>query len=118
MQHALGEGNHQEVMDLQDRVPWMKRLDSIGELLEPYHQHLESGARAYDIYSDMPPIQHYNLPPDMQPRSLSHFHQLKEDITRHLRDRNYSNADIAEKLDELFIDLGGMQNPKRGVRWS
>ena len=54
----------------------------------------------------------------LQPRNLSHFHQMKDDITRHLRDRNYSNADIQQKLDEYFIDLGGTQNPRRGVRWS
>ena len=118
MRHALGEGQHQEVLDLHNRVPPQSKLDSIGQLLEPYRASLESGTRVFDMYADMPPVQHYQLPPEMQPQNLAHFNQLKDDITRHLRDRNYSNADIAQKLDELFIDLGGMQNPTRGSRWS
>ena len=117
MQHALGEGQHQEVLDLHNRVPLDAKLDSIGELIEPYRAHMLSG-RAYDIHSDMPAIQHYQLPPEMQPRNLSHYHQMKEEIAKHLRDRNYSNQDIFQKLDELFIDLGGMQAPSRGSRWS
>ena len=117
MQHALGEGQHQEVLDLHNRMPWDQKLDSIGELIHPYREHMLAG-RAYDIHADMPPIQHYQMPPEMQPRNLSHFHQMKDEITKHLRDRNYSNQDIFQKLDEMFIDLGGMQNPSRGSRWS
>ena len=118
MQHALGQGMHHEVLEVHNRVPQQQKLDCVGAMLEPYRAHLESGMRAHDIYSDMPPAQHYQMPPELQPQNLSHYHQLKDDITRHLRDRNYSNDDIFQKLDELFIDLGGLQNPSRGSRWS
>ena len=118
MQHALGEGQHQEVLDLHNRVPHETKLDSIGELLEPYRAYLDAGGRITDLHANMPPINQYQLPPEMQPQILSHFNQLKDDITRHLRDRNYENSDIQYKLDELFLDLGGMQNLRRGSRWS
>ena len=105
MQHALGEGQHQEVLDLHNRMHPLSRLDSVGALLEPYRQHLESGGGAYDLFGDMPPIQHLQLPPEMQPKNLAHFHQMQEELRGFLRNRNYTNADIQQKLDELFIDL-------------
>ena len=117
MQHALGDGQHQEVLDLHNRVPHETKLDSVGELLEPYRQWLEAGSGPYDLYSDMPPIRQYQLPPDMQPVNLSHFDQLREDIAQHLFDRNYDMDDIQYKLDELFLDLGGTTN-RRQSRWS
>ena len=117
MQHALGEGEHQEVLDLHNMVPNETKLDSVGVLLEPYRQWLEGGGGAFDLYSDMPPIQAYQLPPEMQPQNLAHLDQLREDIVKHLRDRNYENPDIQYKLDELFLDLGGSMN-RRSSRWS
>ena len=96
----------------------LKRLNSVHDLLEPYMRHIVSGGRAYDIHGDMPPIQHYQLPPELQAKNLSHFHQISNEIIKHLRDRNYSNPDIQQKLDELHIDLGGMQHHGRGSRWS
>ena len=117
MQHALGEGKHQEVMEVHERVPHESKLDSVGALLEPYRQWLEAGSGPYDLYSDMPPINQYQLPPDMQPVNLAHFDQLREDIAQHLFDRNYEMSDIQWKLDELFLDLGGTMN-RRTSRWS
>ena len=117
MQHALGEGKHQEVLDLHNSVPNETKLDSVGALLEPYREWLEGGGRAFDLFSDMPPINQYQLPPEMQPRNLAHLDQLREDIVKHLRDRNYENPDIQYKLDELFLDLGGTMN-RRQSRWS
>ncbi len=67
----MGEGRQQEVLDLHISVAWDAKLDSIGEMLEPYRQHLESGARDYDMYADMPPIQQVQIPPDMQPQNLA-----------------------------------------------
>ena len=43
-------------------------------------------------------IQHYKLPIELQPKNLSHYHQVGDDIARHLRDRNYSIADIFAKF--------------------
>ena len=86
-------------------------------LLEPYREWLEGGGRAFDLFSDMPPINQYQLPPEMQPRNLAHFDQLREDIAQHLFDRNYDMDDIQYKLDELFLDLGGTTN-RRQSRWS
>jgi hypothetical protein len=117
LQHALGQGKHQEVLDLHNSVPHESKLDSVGELLEPYREWLEGGGRAFDLFSDMPPINQYQLPPEMQPRNLAHLDQLREDIVKHLRDRNYENPDIQYKLDELFLDLGGSMN-RRQSRWS
>ena len=117
MQHALGEGKQQEVLDLHNRVLHESKLDSVGDLLEPYRQWLEAGSGPYDLYSDMPPINQYQLPPDMQPVNLAHLDQMREDIVKHLRDRNYENPDIQYKLDELFLDLGGTMN-RRQSRWS
>ena len=95
-----------------------QRLQSVHDLIEPYMRHLVSGGRAYDIYGDMPPIQHYQMPPELQAQNLAHFHLISNEIVKHLRDRNYSNIDIQAKLDEMHIDLGGLQNPGRGSRWS
>ncbi len=78
MHHALGEGQHQEALDLHNRVPWDQKLDSVGELLDPYRKHLESGARAYDLHADMPPIQHLQLPPEMQPKLWLTFTKCKK----------------------------------------
>ena len=117
MQHALGEGKHQEVLDLHNSVPNETKLDSVGALLEPYREWLEGGGRAFDLFSDMPPINQYQLPPDMQPVNLAHLDQLREDIAQHLFDRNYSMDDIQYKLDELFLDLGGTTT-RRQSRWS
>ena len=118
MQHALGEGQQQEVLDLHNMMSNDMKLDSVGELLEPYRQWLESGGRAFDLFSDMPPINAYQLPPEMQPQNLAHLNQMKEDIAKHLRDRNYSNTDIQYKLDELLLDLGGHGSSRQGSRWS
>lgn len=68
MHHALGEGQHQEVLDMHNRMPLDERLDCVGAMMEPYRQHLESGMRAYAIHS--------------------------QEIAKHLRDRNYSNQRI------------------------
>ena len=108
------------------RHPSMQ-LQSIDDLLEPYKQHLSSGARSYDVYSHMPAIQHYQMPPQLQPKNLAHDHQVKDDIAKHLRDRNYSNQDIFAKMDELMLDLGAGQQALQhhtlpghvlGSRWS
>ena len=118
MQHALGEGQQQEVLDLHNMMSDDMKLDSVGELLEPYRSWLESGGRAFDLFSDMPPINSYQLPPEMQPQNLAHLNQMKEDIAKHLRDRNYNNADIQYKLDELLFDMGGHASSRQGSRWS
>ena len=118
MQHALGEGQQQEVLDLHNMVPHETKLDSVGELLEPYRQWLEGGGRTFDLFSDMPPVNQYQLPPEMQPHNLAHLNQMKEDIAKHLRDRNYSNTDIQYKLDELLFDMGGHASSRQGSRWS
>ena len=106
------------MLDLHNRVPHETKLDSIGELLEPYRAFLEVGGRITDLHANMPPISQYQLPPEMQPQNLAHFNQMKEDIVKHLRDRNYENSDIQNKLDELFLDLGGSASTRRGSRWS
>ncbi len=78
MHHALGEGMHQDVLDLHERVPYAQKLDSVGELLEPHRRHLESGARAYDVHADMPPIQHLQIPNHMQPKNCNMFINCKK----------------------------------------
>ena len=118
MHHALGQGQHEEVYKLHRDMHPEQRLQSIHDLIEPYMRHVASGGRAYDIHGDMPPIQHYQLPPELQAKNLAHFHQISNEIIKHLRDRNYSNLDIQQKLDEIHIDAGGQQNPGRGSRWS
>ena len=118
LHHALGQGQHEEVYQLHREMHPSKRLNSVHDLIEPYMRHLMSGGRAYDLFGDMPPIQHYQLPPELQAQNLAHFHQISNEIIKHLRDRNYSNADIQQKLDEMHIDLGGLQQHGRGSRWS
>ena len=51
----------------------------------------------------MPPIQHYQLPPEMQPKNLAHFHPLQEELRGHVRNRNYSNADIQQKQTSYLL---------------
>ena len=117
-EHALGAGNFEDVNSVHERTPWKRRLDNVGGMLEPLHSAQSSGTRVYDVHANMPDIQHFQLPPELTPTNLQHYHQLRHDIGSYLRNRNYSNEDIAQKLDELFMDLGGLQNPQRGVRWS
>merc|ERR1712167_483546 len=77
---ALGDGQREEVHQLHhSRDPHMQ-LQSIDDLLQPYAQHQSSGTRVYDIHANMPPIQHYQLPVELQPKNLSHYHQLGDDI--------------------------------------
>ena len=127
MHHALGQGEHEEVHQLHESMDPRLRLNSIDDLLEPYKQLHSSGARAYDVYGQMPHIQNYQLPPALQPKNLGHYHQVKDDIAKHLRDRNYSNQDIFAKMDELMLDLGAGQQALQhhtlpghvlGSRWS
>ena len=117
MHHALGQGQHPEVYDLHRDMHPEQRLQSVHDLIEPYMRHLVAG-QALDIYGDMPPIQHYQMPPELQATNLAHLNQIPNEITKHLRDRNYSDLDIQQKLDEMFTDLGGTQAPGRGNRWS
>ena len=80
LREALGQGEHEEVHVLHhSRHPSMQ-LQSIDDLLEPYKQQQSSGTRAYDVYQNMPDIQHYQLPPQLQPKNLAHYHQVKGDI--------------------------------------
>ena len=76
------------------------------------------------MHSEMPSIQHYQIPPQLQPQNATDLEAKRDDIVRHLRDRNYSNQDIFAKLDELSIDLGGggdqgvLPGHRLGSRWS
>ena len=127
LREALGQGEHEEVHRLHNGIHPHIQMQCIDDLLEPYKQLHSSGARAYDVYGQMPDIQNYQLPPALQPKNLGHYHQVKEDIAKHLRDRNYSNQDIFAKLDELMLDLGAGQQALQhhtlpghvlGARWS
>ena len=115
IQHALGEGQHEDVLHLHNKVHQEAKLDSVGALLEPYRAWLEVGG-AFDLFSDMPPINQYRMPPELQPKNMAHLDQIREDIAKHLRDRNYDNSDIQFKLDEMFLDFGGLG--ARQSRWS
>ena len=88
LREALGQGEHEEVRELHETRHPSMQLQSIDDLLEPYKHQQASGTRAYDVYADMPAIQHYQLPPSLQPGNKEEFHQKKEEITKHLRDRN------------------------------
>ena len=70
--HALGEGAHEDVMHVHDKVHPEAKLDSVGALLEPYREWLETGG-AFDLFSDMPPIQRYQMPPELQPKKCGAF---------------------------------------------
>ena len=119
LREALGQGEQEEVRELHETRHPSMQLQSIDDLLEPYKHQQASGTRAYDVYTDMPAIQDYQLPPSLQPGNKEEFHQRKEEITKHLRDRNYSNQDIFQKLDELLLDLGGDQDTHiLSSRWS
>ena len=60
MEALLGE--HPEVQMLHDSVHPSMQLQSIDDLLQPYQQSLSSSARIFDMHSDMPSIQHYQIP--------------------------------------------------------
>ena len=77
---ALGQGEQEEVHMLHhSREPSMQ-LQSIDDLLEPYKTHQSSGTTAYDVYENMPTIQNYQLPPNLQPKNLAHYHQMSQEL--------------------------------------
>ena len=124
LHEACGQGEHPEVEMLHDGIHESMQLQSIDDLLQPYKQSQASSARIFDMHGSMPDIQDYQIPPQLQPQNAVEFYARKDEIAKHLRDRNYSNRDIFHKLDEMLLDLGGGQQqhtlggPVLGSRWS